>query len=69
MAQFQVKKSNIARIRQRYSFDDFQADFQRSMQLQRWLLLPLRPLIRRTLLHFSGPWRSRRRAAGSGRRR
>jgi nucleoside-diphosphate-sugar epimerase len=48
---------------QRYSFDDFRADFQRSMRLQRWLLLPLRPLVRRALLHFSGPWRSRRKAA------
>jgi nucleoside-diphosphate-sugar epimerase len=45
---------------QRYSFDDFQADFERNMKLTRWLLFPLRPLVRRTLLHFSGPWRSRR---------
>jgi len=50
---------------QRYSFDDFRADFQRSMLLQRWLLLPLRPLVRRALLHFSGPWRSRRKAMTS----
>lgn len=46
---------------QRYSFDDFRADFRRNMRLQRWLLLPLRPVVRRVLLGFSEPWRNRSR--------
>jgi nucleoside-diphosphate-sugar epimerase len=44
---------------QRYSFAEFRAEFRHRMRLQRWLLLPLRPLIRRLLLHLSEPWRNR----------
>jgi nucleoside-diphosphate-sugar epimerase len=44
---------------QRYTFDDFRADFRSKMRVQRWALLPLRPLARWALLRFSGPWRER----------
>ena len=50
---------------QRYGFDDFRADFKHGLRWQRWALLPLRPLARRSLLHFSGPWQSRRKGATS----
>jgi nucleoside-diphosphate-sugar epimerase len=50
---------------QRYCFDDFRADFKDGVRLQRWALLPLRPLARRALLRFSGPWRNRRKVATS----
>jgi nucleoside-diphosphate-sugar epimerase len=50
---------------QRYRFQDFRSDFRDRMRLQRWALLPLRPLARRALLHFSGPWQDRKKAANS----
>lgn len=45
---------------QRYSFDDFRADCRRNLRFQYIALLPLRPLVRRILLQFSRPWKSRR---------
>jgi nucleoside-diphosphate-sugar epimerase len=44
---------------QRCSFEEFRADFRHNVRLQRWALLPLRPLVRRAMLHFSQPWRDR----------
>jgi UDP-glucose 4-epimerase len=35
---------------QRHSWTDFHADFQRRMTLQRWALLPIRPIVQRPLV-------------------
>ena len=38
---------------QRHSWDDFHSAFQDRMRFHRWALTPLRPMIRRLLIHLS----------------
>jgi nucleoside-diphosphate-sugar epimerase len=52
---------------QRHSWEDFHAAFQDRMRLHRWALRPLRPLVRRVLLHFSHAHRGRGQALPSRR--
>ena len=44
---------------QRHAFDDYRRGVHHEMRWARRLLLPVRPLARRALLHLSGPWRRR----------
>lgn len=44
---------------QRHSWEDFHSAFQDRMRIHRWALTPLRPMIRRLLIHFSHAQRGR----------
>jgi hypothetical protein len=44
---------------QRHTFATFRRDLARRLRPVRGALAPLRPLVWRSLLRFSGPWRSR----------
>jgi hypothetical protein len=48
---------------QRHSWADFEAGFETRMRVHRFSLAPIRPLVRRGLLHFSTPWKRSRAAA------
>lgn len=44
---------------QRQTFEDYRINLAASLSRIRWALTPLRPLVRRMLLRYSGPWNRR----------
>ena len=65
----ETEESQRALEFQRHSWSDFHADFQLKMRLHRWALLPLRPIVQRSLVqrglvHASLRWQDRAQSHG-----